>query len=286
MKQVNNGTGCKHGDIIELRGASGSGKTMMMIHAVVHCLLPLTLGGCEKGAVWFDNDGQFSILNVKTMLKAKIIEGKARREVAVERSTKTITLNEDGKIFADSRNSENGNSEEDDNLESIIPSKQSKESSVEEILRECLERLYVISCSSSTQFVFSLYHTLPSLMQGLLKFRLVVVDNVGSFNAQEALLPSAGCYSEDIIHKFSVLVKMYPLTALLAKPVISEMSGKANSKVYSRWSAISNYSFDLQAPQPRYGDSDTLHTCTNVNSKNSSCFTISSEGVAAVPLPA
>lgn len=49
------GTGVGRGDIVELYGPSGSGKSEVLINVVARCVMPAWLGGEEQPAVYFDN---------------------------------------------------------------------------------------------------------------------------------------------------------------------------------------------------------------------------------------
>lgn len=47
--------GVGRGDVVELYGPSGSGKSEVLINVVARCILPAWLGGDERTAVFFDN---------------------------------------------------------------------------------------------------------------------------------------------------------------------------------------------------------------------------------------
>ena len=50
-----NEKGVGRGDVVELYGPSGSGKSEILINVVARCVLPAWLGGEERTAVFFDN---------------------------------------------------------------------------------------------------------------------------------------------------------------------------------------------------------------------------------------
>lgn len=47
--------GVGRGDVVELYGPSGSGKSEVLINVVARCVLPAWLGGEEQTAVFFDS---------------------------------------------------------------------------------------------------------------------------------------------------------------------------------------------------------------------------------------
>lgn len=47
--------GVGRGDVVEIYGPSGSGKSEVLINVVARCVLPAWLGGEERTAVFFDN---------------------------------------------------------------------------------------------------------------------------------------------------------------------------------------------------------------------------------------
>lgn len=60
------------GDIVELQGPSGSGKSHLLYYLICSCILPLRLGGWNKVSVVFDTDGTFDIHRLQTLLRGRL----------------------------------------------------------------------------------------------------------------------------------------------------------------------------------------------------------------------
>ncbi|GLB36256.1 putative meiotic DNA recombinase assembly [Lyophyllum shimeji] len=67
----------KRGDVIEIQGAPSSGKTHLLYHLLIICVIPsthhsTTLGGWGKAAVVFDMDHNFDIVRFNRLLRHRI----------------------------------------------------------------------------------------------------------------------------------------------------------------------------------------------------------------------
>ncbi|XP_077159490.1 DNA repair protein XRCC2 [Paroedura picta] len=61
-----------HGDVIEFHGPEGTGKTEMLYHLVVRCVLPKAGGGLEVSLLFIDTDFHFDMLRLVTLLEHKL----------------------------------------------------------------------------------------------------------------------------------------------------------------------------------------------------------------------
>jgi DNA-repair protein XRCC2 len=65
------------GDVIEIQGPAASGKTHLLYHLIITCILPSFhasshIGGWEKRAIVFDTDGTFHVRRLRTLLLARL----------------------------------------------------------------------------------------------------------------------------------------------------------------------------------------------------------------------
>ncbi|XP_037242903.1 DNA repair protein XRCC2 isoform X1 [Falco biarmicus] len=115
-----------HGDVIEFHGPEGTGKTEMLYHLIVRCIIPKSGGGLEVEVMFIDTDYHFDMLRLVTILENRL----AQR--------------------------------------------------TEEMIKQCLGRLFLVNCSSSTQLLLTLYSlenmfcTHPSLC-------LLILDSISAF---------------------------------------------------------------------------------------------------------
>lgn len=66
------------GDVVELHGAEGTGKTEALYHLIVRCLLPANRGGLEVEVVFVDTDYHFDTLRLVTILEARLAQSQTQ----------------------------------------------------------------------------------------------------------------------------------------------------------------------------------------------------------------
>jgi len=67
------GSSLNLGDVIEIQGPPASGKTHLLYHLLINCLIPSNLQGWAKAGVVLDTDGCFDILRLKQLLMNRLI---------------------------------------------------------------------------------------------------------------------------------------------------------------------------------------------------------------------
>ncbi|KAK7064134.1 hypothetical protein R3P38DRAFT_2822645 [Favolaschia claudopus] len=66
------------GDVLELQGPSGSGKSQILYILLAVCIAPSSLGGWQKAAVLFDTEGTFESRNFHRVLLSRLVRAAAR----------------------------------------------------------------------------------------------------------------------------------------------------------------------------------------------------------------
>ena len=69
--------GLRPGNVVELVGASGTGKSEILMQIMANCVLPkkwddVEIGGNEGGVVLFDNDFHFDLFRFSTILEHRV----------------------------------------------------------------------------------------------------------------------------------------------------------------------------------------------------------------------
>ncbi|GMH42861.1 hypothetical protein BSKO_10780 [Bryopsis sp. KO-2023] len=134
----------KPGRVLEVAGASGSGKTELLLQLCVNCILPksymdVLYGGSEGVAIFIDLDGRFPAGRLKRVLAAHLID-------AAEIRT--------GRRW-------------------IPPG----------LAQACLQRFHLIQCSSSFEFL-AVLRLLDRILEPLHAFgtpKLLAIDNISAF---------------------------------------------------------------------------------------------------------
>ncbi|XP_007908018.1 DNA repair protein XRCC2 isoform X1 [Callorhinchus milii] len=64
-----------HGDAVEFYGPEGTGKSEMLYHLVVSCILPELAGGLQVEVLFIDTDYHFDMLRLVTILERRLPQG-------------------------------------------------------------------------------------------------------------------------------------------------------------------------------------------------------------------
>ncbi|XP_041817502.1 DNA repair protein XRCC2 isoform X2 [Chelmon rostratus] len=64
--------GPDHGEVVELYGAEGTGKTELLYHLLCRCVLPVATGGLEVEVVFIDTDYSLDMLRLVSILDSRL----------------------------------------------------------------------------------------------------------------------------------------------------------------------------------------------------------------------
>jgi DNA-repair protein XRCC2 len=131
-------------DVVELYGDSGSGKTQCLLHWVAKCLLPSSSDEVELGGL------SAGVLFIDNDYHFSLI-----RLVGIMESIITSCFEAANKVAP-------------------------TESSLEGLIKSCLSRLHLFRCSSSHQFVMTLF-SLDSILSHQQDISLLIIDSISSF---------------------------------------------------------------------------------------------------------
>lgn len=156
--------GVKPGDVIEFHGAEGCGKTEMLLHLIANCILPkswkdLHLGGRGVGIIFVDTDFHFQLLRLVTIMEYRI--HRAMRKI----HEKTGIPNFEEKFVLNHASaSSSGNSSKD----------------IEDFIRVCLARLFILRCNSSLELLASML-SLEQMLIAKPEVCVVMIDSLSAF---------------------------------------------------------------------------------------------------------
>nr|XP_054767459.1 DNA repair protein XRCC2-like [Lytechinus pictus] len=193
------------GDVVEVYGSSGSGKTELLLNLTATCVLPeqwkgIDIGGLGTSVVFVDTDHQFSMLRLFALLEHKVTnaihrmklkdniedhdQGKARTCVGSECPDKNsdgidrdacVQQNTKVNIQCAPRTTPSAD-QSTDGAHYSPPS----EEEVEGFIKACLKRLYIVKIASSNQLVITL-HSLESLLASQCDISVLMMDSVSAF---------------------------------------------------------------------------------------------------------
>lgn len=64
--------GPEHGDVVELHGAAGTGKTELLYHLLCRCVMPAAAGGLEVEVMFVDTDYSLDMLRLVSILDRRL----------------------------------------------------------------------------------------------------------------------------------------------------------------------------------------------------------------------
>lgn len=139
---------------MELHGTEGTAKTEMLYYLITRCILPAKQGGLEAEVVFVDTDFHFDTLRLVTILENRLARWSA------------------------------GTTSESCRKQSTEEEEQEQEDEGDELVKACLQRLFVVHCSSSAQLLLSL-HYLEGWFSSRPALGLLVLDSISAFYWQD-----------------------------------------------------------------------------------------------------
>ncbi|XP_077983115.1 DNA repair protein XRCC2-like [Glandiceps talaboti] len=135
----------KPGNIIEVCGESGCGKTEMLLHWIAHCILPdswqgVPCRGRDVDVLFIDNDCHFSILRLVSILESKV-EGYIHQTGSTD---------------------------------------QSNNHDVETLIKSCLQHFHYERCHNTVELLVTI-EMLETLLGNKPNIAVVMVDSISAF---------------------------------------------------------------------------------------------------------
>ncbi|KAM4606244.1 DNA repair protein XRCC2 [Polymixia lowei] len=135
-------SGPGHGEVVELHGLEGTGKTELLYHLLCQCVLPVEAGGVCVEVVFVDTDYSLDMLRLVTILETRLAAGLS--PTSPEAPPSSSVCSEDA------------------------------------VLRSCLSRLFVVHCTSSSELLLTL-HYLETSLSSRPSLSLLLIDSISAF---------------------------------------------------------------------------------------------------------
>lgn len=237
--------GLHAGEVIEVFGEPGTGKTAVLMGCILQCIMPerfdrVPVGGHGEHAALLDTDGSFDPIWLGAALHARFLSAAAS----------------------------NGGSS------SVSPS---VDAAARRFASECMDRLHVVRCSDRSQLLCSLY-ALPQLVGGGApagaegggtgascrprKLRMLIIDSMSSFQWVERASarhsqPAGSQFDEQVSILLRQLLIGQQMCAVWSRcPATSHGAGREfpmQSGAPPSWSGLATHRLDLKraegAPQ-------------------------------------
>ncbi|XP_039138581.1 DNA repair protein XRCC2 homolog [Dioscorea cayenensis subsp. rotundata] len=213
------------GNVVEIAGPSHSGKSQVLLEAVMHCILPkewkgIHFGGLEKIVVYFDLDCRFDVLRLSNALRIRIMDSYGLAWNAL------LEFKE-------------GSHKDDSKDADICPFD-------DELFLACMRRFLYIRCYSTLEFLAALktmHHQMLKEYEALgVKSHILIIDSIGAHhwidrscqpstlgdNRRKGL--SLQCLTEAVVHEIRNLLRTHPMLVLATKATIFGVGTSSNDR--------------------------------------------------------
>ena len=248
--------------VYELCGPEGCGKTQLLLHLVVNAILPRHWRGVDIAGLCV------GVVYVDLDYKFNMIRLTTILETRIQGALSVSGGDQDP-------------------------------SQVEELIKQCLSRLYVVRCSSSSQFLITL-HSLETLLGNNPDISLLVIDSVSEFYWIDRSV-SGGTSGRTNTNKLMVealrkLLNTYNLVVFCAKAELFEQRTHDGNPdrghqdfMGPHWSRLVTHRWTLSKTRPiRVGVSGQVQNCYCVTVNDTQkplSFLISNRGVKFMRIP-
>ncbi|XP_011404337.1 PREDICTED: DNA repair protein XRCC2-like [Amphimedon queenslandica] len=254
FSSLNQGRGLRTGDVFELSGDHGTGKSEIFLNMVAEALIPkyyqdYILGGKEIGVVFISTNYKFDLLRLVEILEHKLF-------VRLSSEGEELKVNDDESIIT-LRDAEVP-------ITSKSPPISFKEPSINrELIKNCLKKLYVLNCDS----IHSLTLTVIFLKQFLLgspHIELILIDHaLTTEHVRDEVSP---------IDPMKWLELLVDYSRQYAIGIITEPETPISN------SEINKYTYHIR--KTRSAPNGSVFTLSSVNFNQSWDFTVNNDGIA------
>uniref|UniRef100_UPI00358EA2B8 DNA repair protein XRCC2 isoform X2 n=1 Tax=Myxine glutinosa TaxID=7769 RepID=UPI00358EA2B8 len=211
------------GDVVELHGPEGCGKSEMLLRLIARCILPRYAGGSESYAVLLDCDLHFDFLRFVALLERML-----KRQAAQPSSP---PLNEGGAG------------------DYAIPNEPR-----EEDVCSCLTRFSIASCHSSSQLLLTLSGLEAGGAAALPRLRLLAVDGLSAFywiDRAPAMAPGAGQAITTLQRCCSLLGRLaaaHPVVVVATTQSLFKAPSGSPHQIFlcKGWNSLVSYQFQFE----------------------------------------
>lgn len=173
------------GDVVELFGSSGVGKSELMLQLAIKCVLPAELGGSDSCCVLFDNDCKFDARRLVVVLLATLQRVRQQSD-ALSGAATAAAGNDDASVF-------------------------------DPLLRQSLQRIRVIRPRDVVDFVLAL-RALPDLLDSLpARCRLLLLDSISCWHWSLQNDADGSLYDRDLTRFVREIAERHDLVVFAAK---------------------------------------------------------------------
>jgi DNA-repair protein XRCC2 len=212
--------GLAPGNVIEVYGESGSGKSELLLHVLMRTILPQAAGGQESGVVIFDNDMSLDILKLARRLGAAL-QAAAAAAAAEGTGGSRGTVGAAAGAGGGAAGAGSGQQPHPPHPPHVVPAPLDDDA-LEAAVVECLRRVHVYRCRSSLECLVTLHAVREVLVHDPVPVRALLFDSLAAFHFQDKAIEDQGgrMMRMHLARTVSSLVADHRLLVLGAKPAL------------------------------------------------------------------
>ena len=222
--------GLAPGNVIEVYGESGSGKSELLLHVLVRTILPQAAGGQESGVVIFDNDMSLDILKLARRLGAALQAAATTAAAAAAADGTGVAGGTAGAAAGvaaavgaggGAAGAGSGQQPHPPHPPHVVPAPLDDDA-LEAAVVECLRRVHVYRCRSSLECLVTLHAVREVLVHDPVPVRALLFDSLAAFHFQDKAIEDQGgrMMRMHLARTVSSLVADHRLLVLGAKPAL------------------------------------------------------------------
>ncbi|XP_066940602.1 DNA repair protein XRCC2-like isoform X1 [Macrobrachium rosenbergii] len=219
-------SGLQPGEIVQLTGHPGSGKSLMILHLTVSVLLPKTwkgiyLNGCEAGVIFVACNSDLNIWQLENMLKKKV-------SIIVKCCKSAL------KIDGNDKSKQDRISCADEFKTFLQLSKEVMKEEISKLVRQCLKNFIFLKCADSGQFAITL-SSIDMYFQDNKNVSLVAVDSISAFYWWDNKFRGGTWYLTEqyynkIFETFVSHIKKYKVAFIFARQTLFRKNRQGNKR--------------------------------------------------------
>ena len=204
--------GLKPGDVVELCGTEGTGKTEVLLNIAAHCTLPKSwkgrrFPGRSTEVIYISTDYKFDLLRLVSLLEGKICQGFQQNSVE--------TPSEDSGDY-------------------------------KKVITSCLARAHILYCNSSSELITTL-QSMKSFLHNHPEVCVLILDNIANFywvdrceSGSAGITAMAERRQQQWVGALNDLIQEHHLVVFAAKPLLFGRSISKDKKSHSKVCSFSH----------------------------------------------
>lgn len=243
--------GLNFGDVVEISGDLGTGKTILVTQILAKCLLPKSMcethiDGLGAGAILINCDHHFQLLKLVSLMESMLLK--------IQKPGCSST-------------------EQNQSLDS---------STIEKIIKAALANLTILNCYDRVQLLVT-FHSLGNILSSNTDISLIVLDSISAYYWQDVVISGKhkmDFYLKKTLKTLQTCVKDYKIVTIFTKQAYFHSKiGFASDSSSKQTIGSITHRVTLNRLESSESEGPCFAEVTTLNSKQIVPYQISAEGI-------